>query len=71
MLSKFLTTVVSSGCTVTVKPCDHLNPECGVEFIIEGPGFKVVGTDSFPEKEASVEDAYRDAVKKFWGLKRS
>jgi len=68
MLAKFLRTVVSSGFTVTIKPCDHLNPKCGFEFIVEGFGHRVVGTDSFPEKEASIADAYKDAIAKFWSL---
>jgi hypothetical protein len=66
MLSEFVTTVVSAGCTVTIKPCDHLNPGCGIQFVVEGIGFKVIGIDSFPKKEASVEDAFRDAVEKLW-----
>jgi hypothetical protein len=71
MLAKFLSTVVSSGFTVTVKPCDPLNPGCGIEFIIEGPGLRIVGIDSFPGKTASVEDAFNDAKKKFWKSRRS
>ena len=70
MYKSFIDTVVESGFTVTIKPRDHLNPKCGFEFIVEGFGYRVVGTDSFPEKEASIADAYKDAVIKFWGLKR-